>query len=331
MSMVQQAIEISAPVHTVYEQLAAFENYPRFMTGVRQVTATGADQTHWIMDVDGKRREFDAQIIERSLDERVSWSTMEGPLLAETLTLRPMGETKTQIVAQLEADIAFLMPSDRHGQESLNRRLKADLATFKGLVESGVLGGRPIPTGASSKQMTGRSFLGEPAGRNPASPASVAQRIRNRHAAQPAPGAGIGDRSTPASGIGDRSAAASGIGDRSTQTPGLADRSRPTPSIGTQPAPSPGAGWDTGAADLSNADPTGTGLTDNPLHNTPTSADIPAPGGIRAPRSESDSGRRGGGTGPRGGGVAGSARMGGRTANSDMWGDGMINEEERGS
>jgi uncharacterized membrane protein len=151
MSMVQQAIEVSAPVHTVYEQLAAFENYPRFMTGVRQVTTIGADQTHWIMDVDGKRREFDAQIIERSPDERVSWSTMEGPLLAETITLRPMGETKTQVVAQLEADIAFLMPTDRHGQESLNRRLKADLMTFKGLVESGVLGGRPIPhAGATS-------------------------------------------------------------------------------------------------------------------------------------------------------------------------------------
>ncbi|MEU4559956.1 SRPBCC family protein [Actinoplanes sp. NPDC023936] len=278
MSMVQQAIEVSAPVHTVYEQLAAFENYPRFMTGVRQVTAIGADQTHWIMDVDGKRREFDAQIIERSPDERVSWSTMEGPLLAETLTLRPMGETKTQIVAQLEADIAFLMPSDRHGQESLNRRLKADLTTFKGLVESGVLGGRPIPTGASTKQMTGRSFLGNAATANPASPASVAQRIRNRNAAQP--------------------------------------------------APSPGAGWDTGAADLGNADPTGTRLTDNPLHNTPTSADM---GGFRAASQETGGGRRVAGPGPLSGGVAGSARMGGRTSKSDMWGDGMINEEERGS
>ena len=137
MSLVQQAIEVSAPLHTVYEQLAAFENYPRFMSGVQEVTPIGSDRTHWIMEVDGKRREFDAQIIERSMDERVSWSTMEGPLLAETLTLRPMGETKTQVVAQLEADIAFLMPSDRHGQASLTKRLKEDLTTFKGLVESG--------------------------------------------------------------------------------------------------------------------------------------------------------------------------------------------------
>ena len=42
-------------------------------------------------------------------------------------------------------------------------------------------------------------------------------------------------------------------------------------------------------------------------------------------------GRRVGGPGPLSGGVAGSARMGGRTGKADMWGDGMINEEERGS
>src|SRR3712207_7519650 len=77
MSMVQQAVEISAPLHTVYEQLAAFENYPRFMTGVEQVTPIGQDQTHWVMDVEGDRREFDARITERSVDQRSEEHTSE--------------------------------------------------------------------------------------------------------------------------------------------------------------------------------------------------------------------------------------------------------------
>jgi uncharacterized protein YndB with AHSA1/START domain len=147
MSRVRQAIEISAPLHTVYEQLTAVENYPRFMTGVERVTPIGNSRAHWVMDVDGKRREFDAEITELAIDKRVSWSTMDGPRLAETLTMRPLDETHTQLVAQLEADIAFLMPSDRHGQETLNRRLKADLTAFKGMVESGKMGG------ASSKRL----------------------------------------------------------------------------------------------------------------------------------------------------------------------------------
>jgi polyketide cyclase/dehydrase/lipid transport protein len=262
MSMVQQAIEVSAPLHTVYEKLTAVENYPRFMSGVREVTPIGVDQTHWIMDVDGKRREFDAQFTERTLDERVSWSTMDG-LLAETLTLRPLGETKTQVVAQLEADIAFLMPSDRHGQASLTKRLKADLTSFKSLVEGGFLGGRTSaaagspkrpPAGASSKQL----------GTNPA---AVAARIRNRGA-------------------------------------------------------HPGAGWGTSAGEQSNA------------LNSGTNVDITTAPGITSVHDLDDvlpPGRRIAKSSPISGGVAGSARMGGRTTPKDTWGDGMINEEDRGS
>jgi hypothetical protein len=252
MSMVQQAIEVRAPLHAVYEQLAAFENYPQFMSGVQEVTSIGDDQTHWVMEVDGKRREFDAQITERSLDERVSWATMEGPLLAETITLRPMGETKTQVVAQLEADIAFLMPSDRHGQATLSRRLKNDLTTFKGLLESGAFGG------ASSKTL--------------ASPAAVAARIRNRPSH---PGAGWGT-----------SAAGRGAG---------------TPQLGT------------------NVD-----ITSAPgIRSAHDLDDVLAPG-----RRIATSGPISGG--PASGGV-GIARMGGRATPKDSWGDGMINEETRGS
>jgi ribosome-associated toxin RatA of RatAB toxin-antitoxin module len=189
MSSVQQAIEVSAPLHTVYEQLAAFESYPRFMTGVEQVTQISNDQTHWVMDMDGQRREFDAQITECSMDERVSWSTMDGPLLAETITLRPMGETRTQVVAQLEADVAFLMPSDRHGQESLNRRLKADLASFKRLIETDdhtasrqISGLGTISTGQANTPRAATAFgAASAAGVDRASPAGGAARTRNRN------------------------------------------------------------------------------------------------------------------------------------------------------
>jgi uncharacterized membrane protein len=260
--MVQQAIEVSAPLHTVYEQLATFENYPRFMSGVEQVTPIGDKQAHWIMDVDGKRREFDARITELSFDERVSWTTVDGPLLAETITVRPMGETRTQVIAQLEADIAFLMPSDRHGQETLNRRLKHDLGTFKKLVESGRL---TLPTvgGTGSTQMSGRSstlFGGSPQ-LDPASPASVAARIRNRS--------------------------------------------------------QPDGGWD---AD-ETTDPA-------PIRTVAAAGDDDVPAAGR--RIASVRPVRGGAAGTPGSG-AGSAPMGGRTPKNDGWGDGMINEEDRGS
>lgn len=280
MSMVQQAVEISAPLHAVYEQLAKFENYPQFMTGVQRVIPIGGDQTHWIMDVEGRRTEFDAQITERSLDERVSWATTEGPRLAETITLRPMGEARTQIVAQLEADVAFLLPSDRHGQETLSKRLRADLNTFKGLIETGKLGDAGALRGASSKQLSGTPL---------ATPASVATRAR-------------GGR------------------------------------------PQTGAGWGTSAGEFSNANPDSLGrlrpnADTSPLgaSNAAVTVDIASAPGISSIHDLDDvlaPGRRIAGSPSVSGGAAGagSARMGGRaTSTRQARGDGIINEEERGS
>jgi ribosome-associated toxin RatA of RatAB toxin-antitoxin module len=257
MSMVQQAIEVSAPLHAVYEQLAAFETYPQFMTGVERVVPTGHQQAHWVMDLDGTRREFDAQITELAYDQRVAWASVAGPRLAETLTLRPLGETRTQVVAQLEADVAALMPADHHGEETLNRRLKDDLTAFKGLIENGAA--RKPAAGASTKQLAGRSgtLFGGSRKYDPASPASVAARIRNRPA-----------------------------------RPLIDD-----PDLGNH-------------VDITSAP----GITD--VHDLD---DVLAPG------------RRIVTHGPVRGTAAGAAPMGGHTPASDGWGDGMINEEDRGS
>jgi hypothetical protein len=136
MSTVKQAIEVGAPLHAVYEQLSHFENYSQFMSGVQEVTQLSSTKTHWIMDLDGERREFDAQITECRPDELVAWRATNGPAFSEVITLRPMTDERTEIIAQMDADVAALMPSDRHAQDSLSRRLKADLTSFKRLMEN---------------------------------------------------------------------------------------------------------------------------------------------------------------------------------------------------
>lgn len=306
MSMVQQAIEVSAPLHTVYEQLAAFENYPRFMTGVEQVTPLGNQRTHWVMDVDGTRREFDAQITELAYDQRVSWSTTDGPLLSETITVRPMGETRTQVVAQMEADIAVLMPSDRHAQETLNRRLKNDLTMFKGLIESGTMGSADTLGGASSKQLAGGSstIFGSGPRFDPASPASVAARIRNK----PQPGAGWG---TSAGTVADKTDTM-GTNADVTGTPGaraLADLDNPLAPGRRIASAGPVSGGAAGTRDSSGG---AAGRSGSP--GSATGASGPSCGPVAGTRGE-----------------AGSAPMGGRAPANDCWGDGMINEEGRGS
>ncbi|OLB76432.1 MAG: hypothetical protein AUI14_18840 [Actinobacteria bacterium 13_2_20CM_2_71_6] len=138
MSRIKETIEVGVPVRAAYEQLTQFESYPQFMTGVKQVIQLSDTETHWVMDLDGQNREFDAQLIECRPDQKVAWQATGGPLLAEAITLKKMGADRCQIIAELEADARALLPSDAHAQESLSRRLKTDLTQFKNYVEQQV-------------------------------------------------------------------------------------------------------------------------------------------------------------------------------------------------
>jgi carbon monoxide dehydrogenase subunit G len=305
MSMVQQAIEVGAPLHTVYEQLSTFENYPQFMHGVEKVTRVGDNQTHWVMDLDGHRREFDATITERSLDERVSWSTVDGPLVAETLTLRPLGETRTQVVAQLEADIAFLLPSGRHGSETLTRRLKSDLDTFKNLCEGGKFGsGAGFAAGSGSGAGFAASF-----------------------SSGTGSGPGVGSKQ-----LFGRSSTIFGSGPlRDPASVAARPRTGPTKA-------KPGAGWSTSGG-TNGANPEfgsgGTGTAEPGDADLGLSVDSTSAPGVNDDHDLDDFltlDRLAGGPGSTRSARGATAPMGGQAMSAkDTWGDGMINEEDRGS
>jgi uncharacterized membrane protein len=136
MSRFRETIEVGVPVRAAYEQLTQFESYPEFMTGVKQVIQLSDTETHWVMDLGGESREFDARLTECRPDQKVAWQSTGGPLLSEAITLKQMGTNRCQVIAELEADAMALLPSDAHAQESLGRQLKTDLARFKDYVEA---------------------------------------------------------------------------------------------------------------------------------------------------------------------------------------------------
>jgi uncharacterized membrane protein len=138
MSTFRETIEVGVPIRAAYDQLTHFESYPQFMAGVQQVVQLSDTDTHWVMDLGGRRQEFDAQLIECQPDRKVAWQTRNGPVLTEAMTLTRVSTDRCQLTAELEADAMALLPSDAHAQEAMSHRLKADLARFKSLVEQQV-------------------------------------------------------------------------------------------------------------------------------------------------------------------------------------------------
>jgi uncharacterized membrane protein len=76
---VEGAIEIEAPVETVYGYWETLENLPNFMANVEEVTPTGPDTTHWrVKGPLGKTLEWEAQTTQKEHNSTIAWNSTQG-------------------------------------------------------------------------------------------------------------------------------------------------------------------------------------------------------------------------------------------------------------
>jgi uncharacterized membrane protein len=79
---VVRTITVEAPVERVWEFWNDFENFPRFLSHVREVKRTGPDRTHWVVaGPGGAPVEWDAVVTTRVPHEEIAWRTVEGTLI----------------------------------------------------------------------------------------------------------------------------------------------------------------------------------------------------------------------------------------------------------
>jgi uncharacterized membrane protein len=143
MSTVEESIEINVPVRTAYDQWTQFETFPQFMEGVTEVQQLDDTHLHWVADIGGVHREWDAEITEQHPDERVAWRAREGADNAGVVTFHKLSDTKTKVMLQLEFDPEGFteVAGDKLG--FVKRRAVGDLERFKDFIE-----GRGSETGA---------------------------------------------------------------------------------------------------------------------------------------------------------------------------------------
>jgi uncharacterized membrane protein len=97
---VVRTMTVDAPIERVYEFWNDFENFPRFMSHVREVRRTGPDRTHWVVaGPGGTPVEWDAVVTRRVPNEEIRWRTVDGALVEHggTVRFRPAGSGRTRI------------------------------------------------------------------------------------------------------------------------------------------------------------------------------------------------------------------------------------------
>ena len=97
---VRHGVTIDAPLDRVWDFFSRFENFPRFMSHVREVRELGTERTHWVVEGPGGTPvEWDAITTIMRPQEIIAWRTVEGALVEHSGTLRftRAGEQATHV------------------------------------------------------------------------------------------------------------------------------------------------------------------------------------------------------------------------------------------
>jgi uncharacterized membrane protein len=140
---IHKDINIAAPVEQVYEFWSNVQNFPRFMTNVQEVRATGDGLSHWtVKGPVGMTVEWDAVITEQIPDKLLAWKSVEGASVASSGIVRfdrnPDGSTR------LEVKLSYNPPGGAIGHAVAaflgadpKRQMDDDLMRVKTTIETG--------------------------------------------------------------------------------------------------------------------------------------------------------------------------------------------------
>ena len=136
MSTIEESIEIDVPVRSAYNQWTQFEEFPSFMEGVESVTQIDDTHLHWVAEIGGVQREWDAVVTEQHPDERVAWKSTSGTSNAGVVTFHKLADSKTKVMLQLDVDPQGVVEKAGDALGVIRRRVSGDLERFKDLIES---------------------------------------------------------------------------------------------------------------------------------------------------------------------------------------------------
>lgn len=136
MSTIEQSVEVDVPVTTAYNQWTQFESFPQFMDGVDEVRQVSDTLTHWKISIGGVKREFDADVVEQTPDQRIAWKSVDGTGHAGVVTFHRLDDDHTRIMLQLDTEPHGVVEKVGDAIGLTNANAKGDLERFKKFIEA---------------------------------------------------------------------------------------------------------------------------------------------------------------------------------------------------
>jgi uncharacterized membrane protein len=128
---IQQAVDIGAPLSTVYNEWTQFEEWPQFMHRLESVSQEEDEQVHFKVKIWGKSKEFTADILEQRPDELIKWEVSEGMTHTGVVTFSELAPNLTHVELNMDVQPGSLLEKAARGMRHIKRAVRADLHRFK--------------------------------------------------------------------------------------------------------------------------------------------------------------------------------------------------------
>lgn len=135
MTSIEKSIEVDVPVRTAYNQWTQFEDFSRFMEGVKEVRQLDDKRLHWRAEVMGKEVEWDAEITQQIPDQRITWRSTSGAKNAGSISFQALGPEKTRLTLTIEIEPEGAAQTSGSALGLVGLRVDGDLKRFKEFIE----------------------------------------------------------------------------------------------------------------------------------------------------------------------------------------------------
>ena len=135
MERIEKTVEVDCPVRTVYNQWTQFEDFPKFMAGVKSVRQIDDSHLHWEAEIWGKNEAWDAEITEQTPDERISWRSTAGAKSAGTVRFESLGPDRTLVRLAMAYEPEGVVESVGDMLGAMNSQVESSVEDFKKFIE----------------------------------------------------------------------------------------------------------------------------------------------------------------------------------------------------
>src|SRR5881394_2635049 len=97
------AVTVNAPVHQVYSLFSHFNDFPKFMSFIKEVTYYDDQKSHWVADV-ARLHAWDAVNEGWIPDRQIGWHSTDGLDNFGKVTFAPTGNNETSVDVVINYD-----------------------------------------------------------------------------------------------------------------------------------------------------------------------------------------------------------------------------------